>query len=379
MPARRKRSRPRPQSAGKQIVGITSSGIEIIGGSRSAPGPIGLSAAAPVSLIGSPVVFTSPDAAFIDVTGDGLTDLVLPTASEIDVLPAAGAKRFRFPVVTTSLGSSAWTPATAQFGNIDGVNGRDYVWADATGAWIGLASTTGSFGTPTKQLSWTLTTGAVGLEQLDLTPGTDVGVLGSTTVATYSALGLGTVSSIPNTSPLAAPGSSWEMFSGFMPVDHKLPVGTDPLADGIWRLTAQGSWRVMPWGLGLDGSARVVPLGDLTGDGQTDFAAIAQGALWLFGAGPNGPVTIAASGVPAGASVLAAGELDENPGAEVVIANAQQLVVYALSGAQLVPRATASLGATPDPVAALTASSQLPRSGTRRSLVVQLTSFAPPQ
>lgn len=839
-------------STSRQIVGITSSGLEIIGGSRSAPGPIGLSAAAPVSLTGSPVVFTSPDAAFVDVTGDGLTDLVLPTASEIDVLPAAGAKRFHFPVVTTSLGSSGWTPTTAQFGNIDGVNGRDYVWMDGTGAWVGLASTLGSFGTPTKQLSWTLTTGAVGLEQLDLTFGTDLGVLGSTTVTTYSALGLGTLSSIANTSPLAAPGSSWDMFSGFMPVDHKLPVGTDPLdwvairgqalftqlndlagkfttfnatpvelgngwdltstmadlnndgsadwiaiddtyvyvkpglgtgrfgrlkmqehglgaitldrirladidgdgyldlvvfaapgsgavtvlpfkvgsaptvfapltsegiwswedfralmtriaplkalpldllcsavpcgsttgtagkrkmtgggllatlkvsvqgapevaalddglpraglwrwtpdqtlratvdldgdgsdelvftdtgglvaarrttdglalvvaqsfgtalgdvtlapdaqlanagdtdhdgrdellvqgsagtvlaslgatgldarwslldttttrgdtatvqqqeqhayaalavvpgthvravttgsgdadlylrfgaaptlsafdcrpytgsanetcdlvvpqgvttawvmvvgytaasyhldvtytpaeglvapagdldhdgyadlvvaspgtwtiyrgtpqgpapafavaaalgdhvigsdsgllvarADGIWRLTAQGSWRVTPWGLGLDGSARVVPLGDVTGDGQTDFAAIAQGALWLFSAGPNGPMVIAASGVPADASVLAAGELDEIAGTDVVVVNAQQLVVYGLSAGQLVPRATAALGTTPDPVAAVTASSQLPRTGARRALVVQLTSFAPPQ
>jgi hypothetical protein len=122
-----------------------------------------------------------------------------------------------------------------------------------------------------------------------------------------------------------------------------------------------------------------VPLGDITGDGQTDFAAIAQGALWLFSAGPNGPMAIAASGVPAGASVLAAGEFDDIAAAEVVIASAQQLIVYGFSSAQLVPRATATLGATPDQVAAVTASSQLPRTGARRALVIQLTGFAPPQ
>jgi hypothetical protein len=150
-------------------------------------------------------------------------------------------------------------------------------------------------------------------------------------------------------------------------------------ADGLWRLTAQGSMRLMPWGLGLDAGSRVVPVGDLTGDGETDFAAIAQGTLWLFGAGPNGPAVIAASGVPAGASLLAAGELDEIPGAEVVVAGAQQLTVYARSGSQLVPRATAALGATPDQLAIVSASTQLPRAGGRRALVVQLTGVAAPE
>ncbi|HSR95630.1 MAG TPA: hypothetical protein VLM79_01115, partial [Kofleriaceae bacterium] len=150
-------------------------------------------------------------------------------------------------------------------------------------------------------------------------------------------------------------------------------------ADGIWRLTAQGGARIAPWGLGLDASSRVVPLGDLTGDGQTDFAAIAQGTLWLFGAGANGPAVIAASGVPAGASVLAAGELDEVAGTEVVVAGAQQLIAYARSGSQLVPRMTAALGPTPDQSAVVNASAQLPRTGGRRALVVQLTGVAPPE
>jgi hypothetical protein len=838
---------------GKQIVGITSGGLEIRGGSRTGSGPIVFSAATPVSLTALPFTFTTPDVDFIDVTGDGLTDLVLPTASEIDVLRAAGSKAFTFPAVTTSLGSSAWTPAAAQFGNVDGLAGKDYAWIDGTGVWVGVASPLGSFGAPGKRLSWSLTGGAVGLADLDLVPGTDVGVLGSTTITTYSAVGLGNLSTVGKSSTLAAPGSSWDLYSGFLPVDRRTPplpldpsdwvairgqslvtqlndlaggfttfnstqvevgagwelastmadlnndgsadwigiddtyvyikpglgngrfgrlkmqehglgpvtydrlrfadidgdgyldlvalstptaasvsvlpfkpssagvvfspltsdgtwswadllasmtkiavwrtlpldllcgavpcgsktgsagkrkvtgggllatvqvsvqgapavttlddgvprtgrwrwtpdyalratadldgdgsdelvftdargivgagrtadglalvvaqsfdaaignvavaadaqlanagdtdhdgrdellvqssagavlaklgaAGLEPVwslpdttttrgdtaavqqqeqhryaalavvpgthvravttgsgdadlylrlgaaptltafdcrpftgtanetcdlvvpqgvttawvmvvgytaasyhldvtytpaeglvapagdldhdgyadlvvasagtwtvyrgtpqgpapafaaaamlgdrvigsdtgvlvarADGLWRLTAQGSARVLPWGLGLDAGSRVVPLGDITGDGQTDFAAIAQGTLWLFGAGANGPAVIAASGVPAGATVVAAGELDEIAGAEVVVASGQQLVVYAPAGSQLVPRTTATLGATPDQTAAVTASSQLPRTGARRSLVLQLTGFAPPQ
>jgi trypsin/VCBS repeat protein/pre-peptidase len=838
------------ERARKQIVGITSGGLEIYGGSRTGGGPITFAAAPPVDLTALPFTFTTADADFVDVTGDGLTDLVAPTASEIDVLTAAGSKAMHFPPSTTSLGSSAWTPAAAQFGNVDGIGGNDYVWMDGTGVWVGLATTGGSFVTPTKRLSWTTTSGHAGLADLDLVPGTDVGLLDSTTVTTYSAVGLGNLSPTGKTSTLGAPGIGWDLFSGFLPVDHRMlldpadwvairgqslvtqlndlagkfttfnstqvevgtgwdlvstmadlngdgmtdwigmddtyvyvkpglgtgrfgrlkmqehglgavsfdrirladidgdgyldlvalgtptaaavtvlpfkpssagvvfssltsdgtwswadllasmtriavwkalpldllcstvpcgsttgtagkrkvtgggllatlqvtaqgapqitalddgmprtgrwrwtpdyalrttadldgdgsdelvfadargivgagrtadglalvvaqsfdtaiggvalqagsqlanagdtdhdgreellvqgsagavlarlgiagleprwslpdttttrgdtaavqqgqqhgyaalavvpgthvravttgsgdadlylrfgaaptlasfdcrpytgtanetcdlvvpqgvttawvmvvgytaasyhldvtyapaeglvapagdldhdgyadlvvasanawtvyrgtPQGPQPAfaaaaalgdrvigsdtgllvarADGIWRLTAQGSTRVMPWGLGLDASSRVVPLGDLTGDGQTDFAAIAQGTLWLFGAGANGPTVIAASGVPAGASVVAAGELDELAGAEVVVANAQQLVVYARAGTQLVPRATATLGATPDQEAAVTASAQLPRTGARRSLVVQLTGFAPPQ
>src|SRR4029079_7811102 len=141
----------------------------------------------------------------IDVTGDDVTDLVVPSASEIDVLPAAGGKAFTFPAKTTSLGSSAWTTDPSHFGNIDAVGGKDYIWTDGTGAWVGLSSTLGSFGSPTKQLTWSLTgDAAVDVVQLDLTLGADVGVLGSTTVTTYSALGLGTVASVGTSSTLAA-------------------------------------------------------------------------------------------------------------------------------------------------------------------------------
>jgi len=76
---------------------------------------------------------------------------------------------------------------------------------------------------------------------------------------------------------------------------------------------------------------------------------------------------------------IAAGELDENAGADLVVANAQQLVVYARSGSQLVQRTSAPLGPTQDQMAVVSASAQLPRTGARRSVVVQLTSVLPPQ
>jgi len=207
---------------GKQIVGITSGGLEIYGGSHSPGAPITFSPKTTVSLTAVPFSFASPDARFTDVTGDGLTDLVMPTASEIDVLPAAGGLAFTFPAKRNSLGSSTWLPDGARFANVDGLFGKDYVWMDTTGVWVGVASSLGSFGAPTKQLSWTFPGGSPDFVQLDPTPGIDLGILGSTEVLTYSALGLGALSSVPVHSPLP-PGDSWELYSGFLSVDHKVP------------------------------------------------------------------------------------------------------------------------------------------------------------
>lgn len=123
-------------STGRQIVGITASGLEIYTGTHTTGSPMVFSAAPPVSLTALPMTFTTPEVDFVDVTGDGLTDLVMPTASEIDVLRAAGANGFTFPAVTTSLGSSTWVPGAVQFGNVDGIAGKDYLWIDASGAWV---------------------------------------------------------------------------------------------------------------------------------------------------------------------------------------------------------------------------------------------------
>jgi len=210
-------ARPQPQ-----IVGVTRNGLEIYSGTRNkTTNKIDFVAATPVNLTALPFNVATPEMTFVDVTGDGLTDLVVPTASEVDVLVAAGASAFRFPPPTpTPLGSSGWTPGNVSFGDLDhdGLlpdKGNDYLWIDSTGVWAAIADGTGKFGAGIKRISWALP-GPAGPFQLDATPGTDIGVVDDKQIVSYSALGLGNMAIAGLTTPVGVPGTTgWSAFSGF--------------------------------------------------------------------------------------------------------------------------------------------------------------------
>jgi len=203
-----------------QIVAISNTAIEIVNGGRSTSSSLLDLTSSAVNLTSAGIPLATDATAFVDVTGDGLTDLVVPTNSAVDVLVASGGTAFGSRK-NTPLGSSGWTTGAVRFGDLDGANGKDYIWVDGTGIWAGLSDGAGKFGTASggvieSRATWSLS-GTFSVAPFDPTFGADVGQIGSTDINTYLSLAGTSVASIGLNSPIKAPGASWADYSAFLP------------------------------------------------------------------------------------------------------------------------------------------------------------------